>query len=67
MQTHSWFSLFSMTEITSAFASYIKEAFLNGRLLPTVKTISLHVLHVPSSREGEHFAFPRGKSAVLTY
>ena len=56
-----------MTEITSAFASYIKEAFLNGRLLPTVKTISLHVLHVPSSREGEHFAFPRGKSAVLTY
>ena len=67
MQTYFRLSLLSMTEITSAFAGYIKEAFLNGRLLPTVKTISLHVLHVPSSREGEHFAFPRGKSAVLTY
>ena len=67
MQTYFGLSLLSMTEITSAFAGYIKEAYLHGRLLPTVKTISLHVLHVPSSREGEHFAFPRGKSAVLTY
>ena len=67
MQTYFILLLLSMTEITSAFASYIKEAFLHGRLLRRVKTISLHVLHVPSSREGEHFAFPRGKSAVLTY
>ena len=56
-----------MTEITTAFAGYIREAYLLGRLLPTVKTIYSHVLHVPSSREVEHFAFPRGKSAVLTY
>ena len=67
MQTCFWSSLHSMTETTSAFVGYTKEAFLNGRLLPTVKTISLHELHVPSSREVEHFAFPRDKSAVLTY